>query len=439
MLCAECGYVARREAQFYATRRRYGLAVVSILGCVAIVLFINDRIIQGGWPTLLPDRLLIWLLPIAPPSSGGVYGEIVSRAGRNDLSDGDRVALLNRCASGDWHSEPVTDKWIGKYGNFIADWRRSFVDDQKLEALLLPIPPRLDAATRDTWPEGMPVAINVQLRDWWPWGMECRIRATPRIPGPGADGSTPTTTFYRTGDDRYLRSAYALYLPPLDPNVKEIAIDFEIDRRRMANHNRGRGGSRALDSDRPVIENDWIPAGKQTITLKTRAQGTLEQIASPASDPALDHAVGQVFRMGAVKWAAGASPVRFYINPALTHAPPFDDVAVGVMAELLCDGTVARRLNLWWLGGARGGPSRRNYGFEIAYEDQQLLQSANAEDGLWTMRIRGDPHLALRAGTAARYWSGEVTLPLRLQLNPDRTAPPRAWWTEETGQAPSDQ
>ena len=52
------------------------------------------------------------------------------------------------------------------------------------------------------------------------------------------------------------------------------------------------------------------------------------------------------------------------------------------------------------------------------------------DDPAWSMRITGDRNLALRAGDATKYWSGQVTIPLIVR-EVDEPAPPLPWWTEE--------
>lgn len=417
MMCAECGFVGTHESQFRRTRRRYGVATASILACVVLAAVVNDRVGQQGFTSMLPTRMLLWLLPFSGTSASSPYGELMSR----QLTAEQKAALIQRCAAGDWRCRPVSDGWIRKYGDLIASQRRGFLGDGALESPLWRVPPRLDVTTRDTWPLDTPIAVSVQLRDWWPWGMECRIRATPKVAGQAEE----TLTFYRTGDDRYQRPPYALYLPPLQPGVEQVTIDFEIDRRRMANARRSGRSSQAADAE-------WEPVAKQSITLATRAQGTLQQMAQPVNDPALLPIMTQVFQNGAVRWSTGASPVRFYINVPATHGDIFNDTAIGVKAELMCDGQVARRLHLWWLAGSDpSGKLERHYGFEVDYEDVALLKTLNADDGRWNMRVRGDAGLALRAGTAKRYWAGELVLPLRLQTTQGQP-PPRGWWTGQT-------
>jgi hypothetical protein len=95
--------------------------------------------------------------------------------------------------------------------------------------------------------------------------------------------------------------------------------------------------------------------------------------------------------------------------------------------EILRDGALARRLDLWW--SAQPEPGNDDYGWLVAYEDVPLLMEANDADDRWRMRVRGDPALALRAGSATTYWEGEFTVPLVVQ-DVQTSAPAKDWWVE---------
>lgn len=430
MTCAECGFTARKEKQFYATRRRYGVGLGAIIAATAFALFIIDQVNQNAWPSYLPTRVLLWMLPLSGDGPSSPYAEVVMRAQSNRLSEHEMQLFIERCASGDWRMRPCDDDWIVRYGDPIDAWRDGFVGNSALEAPLFAIPPRLDVNMREIWPAGVPVTASVQVRDWWPAGMECRIRATPHLPG-----ATPLT-FYRASDTRFLRSPFALQLPVPPASTTQIVIDFEIERRRlptdvqatsasiMPNHQSETESSAHADAE-PL---SWEPVFATRVTLPIRIEGELAQAAKSVDDPLMTDAMKRVFARGAVRWSGGRSPVRINVGLYATNHPQFNDTAVGVRAELLCDGVVARRLNLWWQAG-RNAPN--HYGFEVNYENLDLLQHANNDDGRWQLRVTGDPLLALRAGEAAQYWAGEFTVPLHVRIDND-LAPPQQWWTDDS-------
>ncbi len=433
MTCAECGHIVSVEANFQRTRRRPGVAAAAIFICVALVLAVNDQMNERGMLRHIPTGLLIWILPISGGMDGSIGREIDRRGVARELSPEQWVRLLERCADGGWTSSPPSDDWIDDYGNYITSWRLRFINDATLEAPLIHIPARFDVKTRDVWPEGAAPALAVRLEDWWPAGMECRIRAAPRV-----QGASPLT-FYRSGEVRFRPSPFTMYLPPLPRGENDIVIDFQVDRRRIAElaqdraatqvHRPADGASGPHDASGVELADDgWESVGTYSVTLKTTVEGRIEDLMQPVSSASLDALMQQVFG-NAVRWTGGGlSPVRFGINVPATFAPEFDDTAVGVSVELQRDGVVARRLDLWWIAGSGVPDHGRNYGFEINYENLEMLRQLQEEGG-WSLHVRGDPLIALRAGAARQFWKGELSLPISLRTN-ETQAPPRLWWVE---------
>lgn len=60
LTCSECGYTAKRERQFFKTRRRWRwVAVVVVIGCGAAALWLTPRARRDGWLTLMPTTIVI--------------------------------------------------------------------------------------------------------------------------------------------------------------------------------------------------------------------------------------------------------------------------------------------------------------------------------------------------------------------------------------------
>jgi len=163
--------------------------------------------------------------------------------------------------------------------------------------------------------------------------------------------------------------------------------------------------------------------------VRTRVEGSIAKMITPVAAPTLDATIAQGFGNTVMWTGGGRSPVRFGINWPMTFGPAFNRTAVGACVELLHEGAVARRLNVWWIGGSDITDQQRNYGFEINYENLDLLRTLAPDQDGWTLRVRGDPMLALRAGTPKQYWQGEINLPVNLRLS-SRVAPPKMWWVE---------
>ena len=126
---------------------------------------------------------------------------------------------------------------------------------------------------------------------------------------------------------------------------------------------------------------------------------------------------------------------------------------IGVVLELRENGVARRRSHLWWPGS-----SLARTGWEVDLEDVEALRRlrdlasqlgalpANPDGGHsvpgWTMSVRGDRLMALRAMGAGshneanmRFWSGQFETPLRVSERPE-SAPNRAFRQESHPAAP---
>ncbi len=110
-------------------------------------------------------------------------------------------------------------------------------------------------------------------------------------------------------------------------------------------------------------------------------------------------------------------------------------MAIGAHVEIIQYYTLARRLDLWWMAGV-GEPTDLGVGWRVEYEDETLLPEANDTDGRWRMVVRGDPGLAVRAGSASGYWAGQFTVPLKVLKSNRPQAPPKEWWIEAANASP---
>ena len=439
MTCGECGFVAERETQFHKTRRHKSLALLAILICLGPAVYLNWKIDQRGWSGVVPTKVLIWTLPLTIEDGGEMVVELERRIRSDELSDGELLSVLRRCASGDSWCAPASDEWAQTYGDMLRSLRRQLTASlalevaaeqsageldgpaarfaHELEELLLSVPPKVDLTTRTYWPVDVTPRVNVSLDDWWPTDCEARLKLRPAV-----DGAREVIV-HRTSDYRP-NVPYSMPVPTELFEDETPAIDVAVERRR------GRDGK-------------WELVHEQQITAKSidddvageKSDEESGPVMAGASNDALDSAMRRTFNTGIVQWPNGPSPVRFRVNIPATAGLEFTDTVIGVKVELKRDGELARRLDLWWLGG---NAIDRRYGFEIAYENIELLKSlqgfvapANPETGPnWSLTVTGVEAIAHRAGPAARYWSGQIELPMVLQAQPG-IAPSRPWWTEE--------
>ncbi len=429
MTCAECGFTARSEAQFGKTRRRYLLAGFAIGGCVAMALAVNLRVMDRGWISMVPSRMLILSLPLTEGDSAA-FRELNRRMALQTLNTSEVTMLIRRCARGDlWARPPGSETehaWIAKYGRGIERWRGSLVrrgevtgydrreidpsssEYNDIERLLIDIPPIVDLSLPDQWPPDMPPRLQINLRHWWPLGTEVRIHIEPEY-------VDRVITVHQSEDGA--RGAFGVVLEPLHMDVDEVSFDITVQRRRAG------------------IEESWQPALQTTMTVPVRIDEQLTYDAQGVDDDASRQMIREVFEGVVVSWPSGRSPVRFRYDPNPSLRPTFEGMSIGVAMQLYRGDELARQLNIWWLAGSdqanRGRrAAMRGLGWEIAYTDRELLAEIDDDDDRWVMRVEGRREIAALAGEAERYWNGSYTVPMTL-IGSNRPAPTPEWWFSE--------
>lgn len=424
MTCSECGYTAVRESQFYRTRRRPLVAAAAILTCLVAAVVLNWQVDQRGWIGLVPTKALIWTMPLTIENGGISMDELERRMRADLLSNREWLMVLERCAGGDMWREPVDDQWAQTYGDALDSLARRLaatVDrdvrierdsglldgpearfERRMNELLLGIPPRVTAQTRADWPTDVPRRVELTLQDWWPRQCEARMRVTPVI-----DGAQPITV-YRA---RYSPGIpFSLEVPQWTKPRDAPELDVSVERRMSE-------------------DASWEPMHEARIPVEMVQRGAAseDETMAAVSGDELDAAMQRVFGQGIVTWPGGPSPVRFRVNIPAASGAAFANTAIGVKVELMRGDELARRLDLWWLGGA---PIDRRYSFEIVYENLELLKQLGTDTSAWTMKVTGDEAIAHRAGPAAQFWAGEVDVPVAV-VQQGGAAPQRPWWTQE--------
>lgn len=413
--CSECGHMVRSATELQGTHRRWGTALLAIAAITAAGVCVLDRANSGGWLSLAPTRVLLLAVPFQDNLSAPLYRELDRRLRRGEITDGELSSFVDRWVAGDWWARPPEQAWREKYGQLILAWRDALPRDGELESRLLALPAHGQLETRENWPADIEPSIQLRVMDWWPRFTDSRVHVTPRLP------DAATTTLHR---GRAFRAGTSVALPWPDVDRDELEFDVQVERR-------------------AGLDQPWEPAGAQTISVRARRmdRDALQPILKVADDPACALIMQSAFNQGVVRWSSGRSPLRIRYDPRQTFANEFDDVAIGVVIDVIRDdGAIARTLRMWWLGGRLVGDSGRNFGWELPIEHLELIRQVNGNDGRWFLRVRGDEALALRAGGGTRWWSGEVRLPLGVNDRPD-DAPPPSWWAEqavEPGQSAAD-
>jgi len=465
LTCGECGHTAQQEADLFRTRRNIGRALACIALCVTIILAVQWNAAQRGWTGMMPSRMIILLLPL-DSNNGSLVREISTRASAGTLSASDMKALIDRCASGDWTAEPTSDRWIAKYGRLIDAWQRTIAAQPELEQLVLAIPPRVNLIGRQAWPADVQPSAGLQVREWWPFGYELRVRyrvvdqpalSQSNVAAHGREAANDESgsgdsrssggrdsggwvSYRKRINDRFAPTLPIAFDVPIEGET-QVAVDVEVYRRpappraaldleegdAAAGNDADSAASAAYD---PFEQGQpWERVMATRLALPLRIDQAMTKTLRTVDSPQMTAAILDTFDAGVVKWDNGPSPVRTYFAPDATFQTVFDDVAVGVRVELWRGNDLARRLDMWWIGGSKAGADR-GMGWEATLENLDLLRRLGTDTAGWEMRISSDPSLALRAGDAPAYWTGSLTMPLKVERR-DGGAPRRAW-TRET-------
>ncbi len=418
LTCSECGHVIENEKQLFRTRRRLIPVLIAAVVAAAGASYTIEFAQQQGWARMLPTRAMVMALPVVGPLHGDLINELHRRVGMRKLSDRQLRSLMQRCLRGDIWARPVTERWDDKYGNLLLACVSMAPQEFDVNADLLKLPARIDLVSPRPWPSDAPVCLELSVRDWWPRGSECRIHLTPKwtesepitVWRIGNRPSPPTT---RSGAGRRGIRPFPLVIDP--PGRSQLDFKAVLERR-------------------PPGSPGWEQVQEETVSVELVFEGTMDDLAAIESED-LQEAMKSVFRQGVVKWTGGRSPVRVYFDPRPTYrvgTVTTEDAAIGASVEIRRDGELMRQLDIWWALE----PSNTGYtsGWDVAFENEQSIVDANDTDGLWVMHVRSNPALALRAGLISSYWSGEFTLPLKVDVR-ERVAPPKSWWRESNRQS----
>lgn len=407
--------MGKQESSFSKSRRRYGQATTAILSCVAIALWVTYQASFSGWPSIVPTKALILAMPFSD-AEGNVYRELRKRMLVESISDFEMRMFLNRCAAGDWWARPPgsssEDAWVRKYGAALNQWRRALVlrgevtgyarididsssaPYNEFERLLMDIPPMIQLSIPPQWPSDVDPRLQVRLQHWWPSGSEARISLVRE------DDSEHVITINQ-GNVRS-RASFAVALQDIDAAATDVRFRVVVDRRR------------------PGLDEPWQPVSEHRFQLPLLITDDVAAWPEPVDDEATRIAIQKVFQGHAIFWRMGRVPVRFRYDPSATFDSDLDGVAVATAVRLMRGDEVARQLNIWWLGGLPeehdGTVQPRGIGWEVAFEDRELLEQLEADDDRWHFVIEGRPELAILAGKADRFWSGSFTVPLQLTV-----------------------
>jgi hypothetical protein len=348
--------------------------------------------------SLVPTPVAIELVPIG--GIDGVFGrEVVRRAGMAPgrggrvgmtLTDADQVRLARRVARGNWLARPIGGRWRKSYGALVdrVGWRvldlggletgreQTVEGNPPSEALLgalretLDLPCELPIQTRNKWPRGVPIRVDLRATEWWPQSVYCDVN----VDWSANKGAS-------SGEERRWRGWVAF-----DPGLEgRVTVDLDISLDQELAWLRGQDGQ-------------WR-RGVQ------RVEGSVSYEVVDSIDDAMTAVGGDEYDeliLDVVEARWERDMLDFYGVDKL-KGTALEGVAIGARAEMLQDGVVRGWYEVRCIGG---GPGFSMSGWHDAGTGDW------EEGGTWAVRLRTDETMALYVLDAAQYWRGEVELPL---------------------------
>lgn len=444
LVCGECGFEAASERDLRRVRRRWPLAGVGVLLLLAGIAGIESSVAQRDLWRLVPDRMLVALLPwnsgLGGPSS--LAGELRLRLGRGEFGDAALAALVERIAEGDADARPPSAAWEAKYAALMSNgFLAAVADREALRRRLAELPPRIEISIASPWPADLPLYGTLDLEHWW--ADPVQLRATIDCPDHPEIGAVSVGFDTRGASWRRGWPRFPLEFEGSPPSAGPLELRLRIDRREPVE---------VADDPAEVAPARWgpwiaAPSLERRVVVDLDQREPVAARLEPVDAPEIRAAIAEAFAPGLVVREEGPRPWAMRFDPAQTFVDELLDTALGFEVEVREGDAVRRRTWIWWAAGPRGGPAE----WRLSWEDAEGLAAAPAhepEEGRWTLRIRGDRVLAQRAVEAiraaggpaeafTRFWSGEIDVPLRIRRIPG-AFPPRRWFDPSAPSAAGD-
>lgn len=422
--CAECGHVARDEADLARNRRSIPRAAIAILGVVAIGIATRVRMLDRGPWSMAPTAVLIAATPSL--SDGGFRSagwELANRVRSGETSDEQVREAFRLFIEGDDDARPPSRAWRAKYGDIGSATMARLGPSDPLMRRLLEIPPAFEIS----WAPGTglgfasgagasPPLLLLDADVWWPDGHEGKLELT------FADGSTQVADFRPDG-------RFPALIVELPDGRRTGGVTLELAVRTLGPSDSNLG---------------WTAYPKSVIQVPTFAAIDARGW-SPLDRSDLRDAIGTVFDEGLAVWASGAPRAGLRFDHRRTGGVEFDGIAVGLRVEVLENGVVRRTSRMWWKAGTRSSAPRWLPTIEDSDAMARLFEGTEESDRGWSLRITGDERLARYAAptdpqtapqdAVVAWYSGSTEVPLRVERG-NTPAPVRRWKLRDATSGP---
>lgn len=417
--CSECGHAVANERDVTRTRRRPWRGVAAILAILGIGVAARVRFLDSGPWSIAPTSLLLRATPLI---SGAGYRsapwELAQRAQTGLLDDAQLREALALAIQGDGDAPPATAAWERKYVPILRAVLRKLPREEPMLLELMKIPPTL--RVQPVLGDGTDPLLSIEIDEWWPNVVECEV--TLELP----NHATRRAIFRPDGR-----------LQPLFVSLGDPSTDA-----REAFTVHATIGQRFLGSEAPFTPVVSLDARVEGLDREQGAAATA--LLKPVDSEVLRTSLEEVFAEGLFLWRSGTPRAGMRFAVGATAREECEGVAFGLVVEILERGVVRRTSNIWW----RGGSGATSSSWLPSEENVEALERLHAETALmpegWTMRIRGDRHLAAyaipfrRRGEAPQsgaqpgspsvhaYFDGTIELPLRVTRT-EGASPARRW------------
>jgi len=428
--CPECGFIAASERQLFSTRRRWPLATLSLCALIAGTLWLRAALASDGWWTLLPSRPLITMLPWLPPNgdANDVRSELRMRLLQKQISTENCLRMLLLIRDGDTQSPPGSEAWRTRYLPWLESlqnrWSHASPEDAALRNAAAQLPPIVTLTLPESWWSDQPLVAMSRVEDWWPEGIQVRMRLR------SIEGMPLTSEAMQALHScQWIRTERRSF-------GGGFAIDFGLLPEGQYN-----GALRMSWESRDTLQAPAQTAsGEILVPIAIQVHGKAPTL-SPIDNAAITLQVTEAFAPGLLRRETNPPQFAFSYRPYATQADALANIAFGFIVQACEDGVPRRTLRVWW----RGGSGQSFTGWEPPIEDLQRLRGAEVSPQ-WTLRIRGDQAIALRAADqsnttsqttrpATQFWSGYIEMPLPVELLPASQLG-RSWRLEHIAPTP---
>lgn len=437
LVCPECGRDAGKAARLFKRRRHWRVVVLGVVVmAMGYGVWTTPRVRKTGWPGAVPTTAIIaalpWLDPVEERVVGWMTGSWSKTGVPSLLADellNERIAkkspwswqtrlMAHRCVAGDSGRRACSQGWHEFYEPILDKTESAIRDDQTDE------PPAwftsltggvsgISIVCRESWPAGTPIYAYVSGPYRFAETDDTRWALEPVTPGLRSMGDVSIK--------RDLSSRFHPHMPtttPWDDYLQSIGVIGDSTSglefvERFENGN-AEHESWSVMHERPLR----VPVRIIAETGRTPAE-IAKTIVRPRESRSIGEAIAGKGKFKVIAVTDQRVDVAIDLEE-LADLLHHENTTLAFRAELLVNGDVVSHADVWWR--AIEIAQRRPMLFPFLSPDvcvyfdttRPLMDDPKHRGGTWSLRLTGDPVVALRDFDAKRYWDGQVTVPINV-------------------------